>query len=718
MKKKKLLFLLIITTSVFLLSLTESKAQTNVLDNFESYENTDSLANHWRIFGYASQDFQLVTDTTDKVAPGGDNYLQYTYNATTSTWGGVVERIQTDETFYPLDLSSAQAGLQFYLKGDGTDNVLRFRYYNFFDGTGTEDARWRSQPISLKDTTWHIVRIPFVLDTTETYGLHLWYTTDAALAETEEEMLESLSKITRFQINLEYPDVSDTSTHKIYLDDFRAMDFLAPQEDGDIKIADFEDYINSTDFKTEWQGFGYGTLDYELGRDNSAPEGYKYARWTIQPEERTTWGMAFRNRSALYSIPDLSSISDDGGVQFLLKGDGSEDNFLIRFTDTDNNYWGSYWISLEDTSWQQITIPFIVDSLKGFRWLGNDPNGTYWTSDIGTQEMFRSSLGKITEVRFGKRNPVHDDIKRVISLDAIYAINILPPLDPESADDFETYTDSDDLTASWNQFGAGSVSLELSETEFASGAKSMSITYDGSLGYTAVRKRNIIPGLDFSELSAGMQYYLKGDGTNNEITLRLMSGDEMWESAPVSLNTTEWQHIGVQFTADSVNGFRYLGSNTDNPVWSTDVGTDEQLYGDLANIDQLRFYIRNPEAISENKTVYIDNIEGVDEFDGGIVVSVEDQYGSSLPFEYNLTQNYPNPFNPSTKIEYSLQKPGIVTLKIYNILGQEVLSLVNEFKNAGNYKVDFNAGNLASGVYIYQLRAGSFINSKKMLLLK
>ncbi|MCC7094682.1 MAG: chitobiase/beta-hexosaminidase C-terminal domain-containing protein [Ignavibacteriaceae bacterium] len=85
---------------------------------------------------------------------------------------------------------------------------------------------------------------------------------------------------------------------------------------------------------------------------------------------------------------------------------------------------------------------------------------------------------------------------------------------------------------------------------------------------------------------------------------------------------------------------------------------------------------------------------------------------------YELEQNYPNPFNPATTIKYQIPKDGIVTLKIYDILGSEVATLVNEEKPAGRYEINFNASSLASGVYLYKLQVNDFINVKKMILLK
>ncbi len=91
---------------------------------------------------------------------------------------------------------------------------------------------------------------------------------------------------------------------------------------------------------------------------------------------------------------------------------------------------------------------------------------------------------------------------------------------------------------------------------------------------------------------------------------------------------------------------------------------------------------------------------------------------SNVPKAFALYQNYPNPFNPSTLIKYSVLKSSLVTLKVFDVLGREVSTLVNETKMPGNYKVTFNASKLASGVYFYQLRAGDYASIKKMLLMK
>lgn len=106
------------------------------------------------------------------------------------------------------------------------------------------------------------------------------------------------------------------------------------------------------------------------------------------------------------------------------------------------------------------------------------------------------------------------------------------------------------------------------------------------------------------------------------------------------------------------------------------------------------------------------------DFDGTFTYSPVVEVNVNQPSKFELVQNYPNPFNPSTKIQYNLPESGIVKLTVYNLLGQQVQSLVNEFKDAGSHTVEFNAEGLNSGIYFYQLESNGFSEVKKMTLLK
>ncbi len=99
-----------------------------------------------------------------------------------------------------------------------------------------------------------------------------------------------------------------------------------------------------------------------------------------------------------------------------------------------------------------------------------------------------------------------------------------------------------------------------------------------------------------------------------------------------------------------------------------------------------------------------------------VVVGVNDK--NNLPVQFNLDQNYPNPFNPSTRISFSIPEKSFTTLKIYDILGNEIATLLNEEKPAGYYELQFDASKLSSGVYLYKLQSNGFVQTKKMILLK
>ncbi len=123
-----------------------------------------------------------------------------------------------------------------------------------------------------------------------------------------------------------------------------------------------------------------------------------------------------------------------------------------------------------------------------------------------------------------------------------------------------------------------------------------------------------------------------------------------------------------------------------------------------------------------NKWITSANAEGtIVEFnENGIITAVHENGEQAIeqPKDFMILQNFPNPFNPTTTINYALPQAGNVTLKVYDMLGREVATLVNEYKNAGYYQANFDAGKLSSGVYFYTLQAGKFVETKKLVLMK
>jgi hypothetical protein len=132
-------------------------------------------------------------------------------------------------------------------------------------------------------------------------------------------------------------------------------------------------------------------------------------------------------------------------------------------------------------------------------------------------------------------------------------------------------------------------------------------------------------------------------------------------------------------------------------------------------------YMDNEAGFGLNHTLALNLSGGVivqDNKFGDQVTGIVEQHTGSLPAKYTLSQNYPNPFNPSTNISYAIPVSGNVSLKIYNILGQEVATVFQGFQKAGAYIANFDASKLASGVYLYRLQAGTFALAKKMILMK
>ena len=124
-------------------------------------------------------------------------------------------------------------------------------------------------------------------------------------------------------------------------------------------------------------------------------------------------------------------------------------------------------------------------------------------------------------------------------------------------------------------------------------------------------------------------------------------------------------------------------------------------------------------GISSGKIVFIhDGISVIDsiQVSGNGVTDIKDEKG--MPEKFKLYQNYPNPFNPTTTIQFDIPKTLFVTLKVNNVLGQEVATLVNENKNPGRYEINFDASSLPSGVYFYRITAGEYVSEKKLLLIR
>jgi len=189
--------------------------------------------------------------------------------------------------------------------------------------------------------------------------------------------------------------------------------------------------------------------------------------------------------------------------------------------------------------------------------------------------------------------------------------------------------------------------------------------------------------------------------------------------------TNSYPEKTYTYTSTSTNGLLLTHVNFSGLDATQTVSINRS---ELPNDGVSTYYLTNlfsgdvREVLQGENTIPLDSLNGFEAviyFFGTepeiVDVNMEENFVIS---EYQLSQNYPNPFNPTTKITYQIPDAGFVTIKIYDILGREVATIVNSEKLTGKYDVSFNATNLTSGIYFYKLQAGNFTAIKKLMLLK
>jgi len=196
-------------------------------------------------------------------------------------------------------------------------------------------------------------------------------------------------------------------------------------------------------------------------------------------------------------------------------------------------------------------------------------------------------------------------------------------------------------------------------------------------------------------------------GPTPTITVTSPNGGEVWQVGSIkNINWSSSNVIDVKIELSINNGASWIEIISSTPSTGLYAWT-------VPNSPSLQCLIKISDVTDPNVNDVSDNVFTIEQ-----ASSIEDFYSSGIPSEFKLYQNFPNPFNPNTTIYYSIAKESFVKLNIYNLLGEVILETVKEYKNPGNYAVNINLENYNSGLYFYQLKAGSFVESKKMLLLK
>ncbi|MCP5063591.1 MAG: T9SS type A sorting domain-containing protein [Ignavibacteriae bacterium] len=255
--------------------------------------------------------------------------------------------------------------------------------------------------------------------------------------------------------------------------------------------------------------------------------------------------------------------------------------------------------------------------------------------------------------------------------------------------------------------------------------KRINKTSNGCEDWTLLDYPNGVHNIKFFDEQIGLvkHFEYNSEEPNNPFHIigRTVDGGNTWES--FEMDDLGWGNdfefipgdpSQVWFVDGWGHGLYY--SNDTGSTWrKTDYPLNIELAGrDIVFVDDKHGWILG----DSGNLLYTNN-------NGGMITNIENDKPNVLPIGFNLEQNYPNPFNPTTKIKYSI--PNIerltksfsnVILKVFNILGKEIVTLVNEVKPSGNYSVEFNAENLPSGIYYYQLKTDNLVQTKKMILLK
>jgi photosystem II stability/assembly factor-like uncharacterized protein len=270
----------------------------------------------------------------------------------------------------------------------------------------------------------------------------------------------------------------------------------------------------------------------------------------------------------------------------------------------------------------------------------------------------------------------------------------------------------------------------LLDTAVVSGIPPITIKFFSPLyGYAVGGVRDIV-GVVWRTTDGGLSWTTVVNNLTTEplydihmfdsLNIIVMGGDPEFGSTQVVStdggNTWEYRSLGIFYYPVSV-GFR-----TNSEGW---VPMGEQsffLY--TSDSGENWSIVTTPDSARVARVCFPDSIHGYGIGPYGTIAKYEYQRPSNLSEteliipKFYLEQNYPNPFNPSTKISYSIPEDGFVKLTVYNLLGEEIASLVSDFQYAGKYEINFDAAGLSSGIYVYKIETANFTASKKLVLMK
>lgn len=266
---------------------------------------------------------------------------------------------------------------------------------------------------------------------------------------------------------------------------------------------------------------------------------------------------------------------------------------------------------------------------------------------------------------------------------------------------------STDNGSTWSQVNSGLAN----KTVMALGVNSSNSVFAGTFGAGVSKSAN--EGASWSTLNVGYNYVWSLAITSDDVIFAGTYGDGLYRSTDFGAT---WSKVNNGLNANYIYAIQIDDNNNIFvSAWAAGVYASTNNGNNWATFGMGGFGVSSLLLNSADGTIYAGTSTGQVYKSSSNVLSAKDE---TIPVEFKLEQNYPNPFNPSTTINFSVPKSGIYQLKVYNILGQEVATLLNGEILSGNHSVQFDASKLASGVYVYRFSGNNVNISKKMLLQK
>jgi photosystem II stability/assembly factor-like uncharacterized protein len=462
---------------------------------------------------------------------------------------------------------------------------------------------------------------------------------------------------------------------------------------------------------------GMGLLDgdsFDAAADNYGTRTWWYRFWSSNAAP--AW--CYLDATKLISADTVGSwVKQTSGVTTTLR--------IVKAIN-DNNAWvcGASGVVLKTTdggnNWAKTTIPDATCSFYAMDALDMTTAWVFGTTGSAGTKIFKTTDGGITWTKQIEESASYGDVIHFFNANEGVAVG-----DADDNDKAKWYilTTTNGGTT-WTRLDASKYPAANGE----SGSSTGYAYYGNNIWFAAYSSatssvyKSTDKGLTWKVYSTGLDFgsnaYFDFKDANNGIAVNLMGSMAKTTDGGVTWSKSVTIDANGIRTAAYVPGSNVIvlggGTTAAGVVYTQNSATAPWVKNTLpASNPRVRFL----DFSSSSNGWGVGESGNIIKWTGGSIVSIQ-KIDNIIPQSYSLEQNYPNPFNPSTTINYSLPKNSKVTLKIYNSLGQEVRTLVDQIQTAGKYSVTFDASHIASGVYFYQFRTDNFVDVKKMVLIK